>query len=149
MSSWRAFVDDASDFGTEIESIWRAYKHHTMATIRADGSPRISGTEVVFENGELLLGMMPGTRRSHDLRRDPRIALHSHSVDPPDDDPGSWVGEAKIIGRAFEIETEDPVEEERFRIDIAQVVRTRVGIPADHLDIDTWTPERGRLTLRR
>lgn len=59
-------------------------KHATLATLRRDGSPRISGTEVVFDDeaGEIYLGMMPGSVKALDLRRDPRLALHSPTVDP-------------------------------------------------------------------
>jgi hypothetical protein len=108
-----------------------------MATLRRDGSPRISGTEVTFDEGELVLGIMAGARREYDLRSDPRLALHSHTVDPPDDDPSSWCGDAKISGIAVEVSAE------RFRVDITEVVLTKVGSPADHLAIESWHPERG------
>jgi len=44
---------------------------------------------------------MPASRKLADLERDPRLALHSPSVDPPADDARRWVGEAKIAGRAL------------------------------------------------
>ena len=72
MSSWQEFATQVPDFAQRVEGLFVAYKHHTMATLRLDGSPRISGTEVTFDDGRLLLGMMPGTRRAADLRRDPR-----------------------------------------------------------------------------
>jgi hypothetical protein len=41
----------------------------TLATLRRDGSPRISGTEVEFTDGQVWLGMMPGSLKALDLRR--------------------------------------------------------------------------------
>src|SRR5258706_14090566 len=71
-----------------------------MAPLRADGSPRISGIETVFEDGELVFGSMPNARKGADLRRDPRFALHSATVDPGAGSEAQWPGEAKISGRA-------------------------------------------------
>ena len=76
--------------------------HKTLATLRRDGSPRISGTEVIFAEGELWLGSMWQAVKALDLRRDPRFALHSGSEDPP-----GWAGDAKVAGRVEEIEDED------------------------------------------
>ncbi len=150
MPSWSEFVDDERDFADRVQSLFGAHKHHTMATLRRDGSPRISGTEVVFEDGDLILGMMPGARRALDLRRDSRLAIHSHSVDPPDD-PSAWCGEAKTSGTAVEMGgTRGVGSSHRFRVNIAEVVVTRVGSPADHLVIESRRPGRGvRRVARR
>lgn len=68
--------------------------------MRADGSPRISGIEAAFEDGELVFGSMPNARKGADLTRDPRFALHSATIDPIDGAEAQWPGEAKISGRA-------------------------------------------------
>jgi hypothetical protein len=116
-----------------------------MATLRRDGAPRISGTEVEFgEDGELYIGSMPGARKALDLRRDSRLALHSPTADPPDGDPGAWEGEAKISGRAHEVGDRNQADEaHRFKIEITEVVLTRLDEPADHLVIESWHPDRG------
>ena len=103
MASWHDFVDSAPEFASRVQGLFTAHKHHTMATVRKDGSPRISGTEVDFDEGQLLVGMMAGTRRAEDLRRDPRIAIHSQGVDPPEGDPSAWSGEAKLSGRGVKL----------------------------------------------
>lgn len=120
-------------------------KHKTLATLRRDGSPRISGIETKFEDGELWLGMMPGSVKAADLRRDARLALHSPTVDTPEDDPSSWAGEAKITGRGVEVPASESSQEpsNRFRVDMDEVVLTCVGRPADHLVIEWWSPGRG------
>jgi hypothetical protein len=46
-----------------------------LATLRADGSPRVSGLEPLFALGELWFGMMPESRKALDLLRDPRFAI--------------------------------------------------------------------------
>ena len=106
MTSWQHFVDLAPEFASRVEGLFGAHKHHTMATLHKDGSPRISGTEVEFDDGQLRLGMMTGTYRAEDLRRDPRVAIHSQGVDPPESDAAAWSGEAKLSGRALELDSD-------------------------------------------
>jgi hypothetical protein len=146
MASWQEFVSAAPAFAARVEKLFTTYRHHTMATVRRDGAPRISGTEVEIESGELRLGMMPGTLRAADLRRDPRLEIHSHSLDPPDDDPAGWVGEAKLAGRAQHLGDHGGASD-RFRVDVERVVLTRVEPPV--LVIETWTPERGLVRSER
>jgi hypothetical protein len=146
-------------FAERVKARFDAQKHKLIATLRGDGSPRLSGVEVTFRDGDLWLGMMPGSRKGADLRRDPRLALHTSSPDPPEDDPAGWVGDAKLDGRAAEVtdpgeiarfvasrEQMPPGSFDLFRVEIDRVVTVRVGDPADHLVIETWTPDHG---LRR
>ncbi|MBO0731375.1 MAG: pyridoxamine 5'-phosphate oxidase family protein [Acidimicrobiaceae bacterium] len=148
MPSWSEFAAAAPEFAARVGGLFTTYRHHTMATLRRDGSPRISGTELEFEDGELRLGMMAGTRRADDLRRDPRIAIHSHSVEPPEVDGEIWAGEAKLSGRAIAL-AGDGDEVDRFRIDIAEVVLTGWGTPADHLLIERWRAGDGLTRFER
>lgn len=150
MARWHDVVTAVPEFASLVLARFTAAKHCTMATLRADGAPRISGTEVVFADGELWLNSMAGALKARDLRRDPRVALHCPTEDAPEEDPSSWVGDAKIAGRAHE--TSNPArldQPHRFRVDITEVVLIRVGQPADHLVIDSWHPERGARQVRR
>ena len=159
MASWAEIETVAPELAARARASFDAHKHKVLATLRRDGSPRISGIEASFADGQLWLGMMPGSRKALDLRRDPRLALHSPSVDPPEDDPGGWAGDAKLSGRAVEVD--DPAVLERmgagdqageahlFRVDVTQLVHTRVGEPADHLVIELWQEGRGLRTMRR
>ncbi len=157
MASWSTLEHTVPDLVAAVRERFDAHKHVTVATVRRDGGPRISGTEVVFSGGQLWLGGMTGARRFQDLRRDPRVALHSGSDDPPD-----WRGDAKLSGRAVEVV--DPVEIQElaagldepppgpfevFRVDVTELVHLRLGDPADHLVIDTWHEARGRRSVRR
>ena len=142
MASWQEIVEQAPELATAARERFAVRKHCTMATLRADGSPRISGTEVQFADGQLWIGSMPRALKALDLRRDPRVALHSPTVDPTEDDPSAWPGEAKLAGRAVEVGSDDPADtSHRFRIDIAELVLTRVS--GDALLIRSWHTGRG------
>lgn len=142
MPSWRALAAAEPDFAARVRRTFAVRKHATLATLRRDGSPRISGTEVEFDDaaGEVFLGSMPGALKALDLRRDDRLALHCPTEDPPQGDPSSWIGDGKISGTSVEVSDPDDDAPHRFRIDITEVVLTRVGEPADHLVIESWHP---------
>jgi hypothetical protein len=137
--SWAAFAQEAPELAQDVRAAFAVRKHCTMATLRADGAPRISGTEVQLDDAELHLGSMPGARKARDLQRDGRLAIHSPTVDPPEGDESSWAGEAKVTGRAVEVPSEDASH--RFRIDVDEVVHTAVD--GDHLRIRSWHRGRG------
>lgn len=142
--SWEDVVAAEPDFAERVRQRFGVRKHATMATIRRDGSPRISGTEVDFRPDGLWLGSMAGARKALDLRRDPRVALHCPTEDAPESDPVSWDGDAKIAGRAIEAANDDDADSSHhFRIDVEEVVLTRVAESGDHLVIETWHPGRG------
>jgi hypothetical protein len=126
-------------------------KHKTLATLRKDGSPRISGVEVEFADGEVFLGMMPDSLKLGDLERDPRLAVHSPTDDPPPGNPREWPGEAKISGHAREVAFPDsPVAGgRRFRIDIGEAILTHLNDAGDRLVIESWRPGKGVRRLER
>ena len=147
MIAWRDVEKAEPTFAQRVRALFDAHRHKTIATLRADGSPRISGIEAVFEDGELAFGSMPAARKGADLRRDPRFAMHSATVDPVEGAEAQWPGEAKISGRAIASGplTEGP-DGERFYADIAEVVYTHLNEQATMLVIEWWTPTHG---LRR
>ena len=137
--SWGAFAREAPELARDVRAAFAVRKHCTMATLRADGAPRISGTEVQLDDAELHIGSMPGARKARDLQRDGRLAIHSPTVDPPEGDERSWAGEAKVSGRAVEVASDDASH--RFRIDVEEVVHTAVA--GDRLRIRSWHRGRG------
>src|SRR5487761_221403 len=104
MASWAEFEAAAPEFAVRVRLLMASRKHLTMATLRRDGSPRISGTEIEFANGQLRIGSMPRAVKALDLLRDPRIAVHGPTEDPLPGTPAGWTGEAKIAGTATEVE---------------------------------------------
>ena len=83
MARWSEVEQEAPELVATARGFLDAGVHKTLATLRGDGSPRISGTELEFRDGDAWLGSMPGARKARDLQRDPRFSLHSASVDPP------------------------------------------------------------------
>ncbi len=102
LATWSDFAESEPALAERARGFLDAGVHKTIATLRRDGSPRISGTEARFADGELWIGAMWQSRKALDLRRDSRFALHSASADPPD-----WEGDAKLSGRADEVEDEE------------------------------------------
>jgi hypothetical protein len=151
MARWGEFASAEPVLARRVEERFGIRKHKTLATLRQDGSPRISGIEVEFADGELYLGMMPGSRKLHDLERDPRLALHSPTEDPPGGDPQDWPGEAKLAGVAVEVDAPNSpvVGARRFRIDINEAVFTHLDQAGDRLVIESWHPQTGMRRLER
>jgi hypothetical protein len=147
VTAWRDVERAEPAFAQRARALFDAHRHKTIATLRSDGSPRISGIEAAFEAGELIFGSMPNARKGADLRRDPRFALHSATVDPVEGSEAQWPGEAKISGRAIAAgPVTEGLEGDRFHADIAEVVHTHLNEQATMLVVEWWTPGHG---LRR
>jgi Pyridoxamine 5'-phosphate oxidase len=147
VASWAEFEAAAPEFAARVRSLMKSRKHLTMATLRRDGSPRISGTEVEFAKGQLQIGSMPRAVKAMDLQRDPRIAIHGPTEDPPSGAPAAWKGEAKIAGTATEVQSGDPAH--RFIVDVQEAVITHLNDAGDRLVVESWSPKRGLRTFER
>ena len=158
MASFADLEQSEPEFAARVRAALDAHVHKVLATLRADGSPRVSGTETRMVDGELFLAGMPRSVKFTDLRRDPRMALHSGS-----DQPDTFTADAKVSGRAVEVR--DPAELaafageaavpeevqpfELFRIDLEQVVLTALSEEKDALVISSWRPGKGLTVTRR
>jgi len=150
VSTWLEVEEAESEFAQRVRALFEAHKHKTIATLRADGSPRISGIEAAFEDGQLVFGSMPNARKGADLRRDPRFALHSATVDPVQGSEAEWPGEAKIAGRAIASTVgTSGAEGDRFRADITAVVHTHLNEQATLLVVEWWAPTHGLRQIER
>lgn len=152
---WREVEAAVPDLAGAVRHRMESHRHLVMATIRADGAPRLCGTEVTFWRGDLWIGAMAGSRRVADLRRDPRIAIHSGSDDPPD-----WSGDARISGRATIVDDEGvktaylaatghdgsseeapaPGPWELLRIDVSEMATVELTPDGTALAVSTWRP---------
>ena len=155
MASWAEFEAAAPELAGKVRASLDAHTHKTLATLRRDGSPRISGTETNFVDGELWIGSMWQALKARDLQRDPRFALHSGSDDPPE-----WSGDAKLAGIAEEITDPELVSaingeaaaagaSHLFRLDLREVSTVGVDEERKALVIEVWTPEGGVRTIKR
>jgi hypothetical protein len=154
MARWSEVESEAPELAALARRIFDFHIHKTLATLRRDGSPRISGIEIIFADGDVWLGSMWRAVKALDLRRDPRFALHSASAEMPAPDEDAQPGDAKVAGRAEEITDPERVTEiigskgtgraHLFRADITELVVTSVaGDPPDRLLIESWHPGRG------
>jgi hypothetical protein len=140
VASWGEFETEVPEFAARVRERLEARKHKTLATLRRDGSPRISGIECDVEDGELRFGAMWQSVKALDLLRDPRFALHSGSDDPPD-----WPGDAKVAGIVW-AETRESVDHGRYHLfaaDIHEAVLVGLNDARDKLVIESWNEGRG------
>jgi hypothetical protein len=155
MPRWQAIEEADPEFAARVRGLFDAGRHKTIATLRADGSPRISGIECEFVDGELRFGSMSHARKGADLRRDPRFALHGPTFHPEEGKESDWPGEAKIAGRAVPAPagTTDEASEQpdgvMFVADITEVVITGLNPEATKLVVESWTPGRGLRRVER
>jgi hypothetical protein len=159
MATWADFEAQAPELADATKRVLEQHKHKVIATLRRDGSPRVSGNELRFIDGDAWLGMMPGSMKAYDLLRDPRVAIHGATADPELTD-----GDAKLAGRV--VQEADPARIRAvlagddgegdvempavvFRLDVTEVVLTRIGDPPDHLVVDSWHEGRGTARVDR
>ncbi|MEH0576310.1 MULTISPECIES: pyridoxamine 5'-phosphate oxidase family protein [Streptomyces] len=154
-ANWAAFAAAEPALAKVAEDRFGAFTHHVLATLRKDGSPRTTGIEVRFLGGELWLGMMPGSLKALDLRRDPRFALQAN----PGEGTGMGGGDVRIVGRGVEVvdgaakaayvkEVEPPEPFHLFRTELTEVVRTYVEDDT-YLVAQVWKPGEPVRTLKR
>ena len=155
MATWSDFETAAPELAARVKERFDAHKHKTLATLRKDGSPRISGTETDFRDGELFIGSMWQAVKAKDLQRDGRFALHSATFDPDD----NWPGEAKLAGVAHEIVDAARVKEvigeaaangpsHLFRLELTEASVVSVE-DQKYLVVDVWTEAGGVRQLKR
>ena len=155
MASWSEFESAAPALAGRVRERLDAHTHKTLATVRRDGSPRISGSETNLVDGQLWIGSMWQALKARDLQRDPRFALHSGSEDPPD-----WPGDAKLAGIAEEVTDPELVSRingeaaaagpsHLFRLDLLEVSTVGLDEERKALVIEVWTPEGGVRTIKR
>lgn len=149
MASWRDFEDEAPELAAAVKRRFELHESHVLATIRRDGSPRVSGSEVAFHGADLVFGSMPDARKVRDLQRDGRCAIHAHPSD----------GDAKVSGTAIELTdpaaraaagAEPEGEDYAFRLDLTAAVLTSVDQEQQLLIVEVWHPGQGvHITKRR
>ena len=150
MATWSEFEAAAPELAARARELFLAQKHLTIATLRRDGGPRISGIECMFVDGDLWFGSMKDAVKARDLQRDPRFALHSGTGDSSqwEGNAAVWHGDAKLSGRVEEegdgkrraaVMGSAHGDAHLFRAEIEEVATVRIGgDPPDHLIIDSW-----------
>ncbi len=161
-ADWATFRAQEPDLERDVTHLLTRTAHHVLATLRRDGSPRVSGTEVQFVGDELVAGCMSGSAKAGDIARDGRFALHTNPGEPTMDG-----GDAKIAGLA-ELHTsgslldalvaqlhadaehpDPPADAALVRLRLTQVTHTAIHPDGDRLVIRTWKPNQGITTVEQ
>lgn len=141
-ASWREFDRAAPGLADAVRNRFESNLHHVLGTIRPDGSPRLSGAEVRIDQDEVTIGMMPGSQKLSDVRRDPRVEIHSA---PLESDLAG--GDAKLAGSLAEQGSSHAAEGASFQLRIA--LASLVRVEGNELVLTTWRPGRGIRETRR
>jgi hypothetical protein len=148
MASWSEFAAAEPELASSIQALVHQYGPGLgyLATVRADGGPRVHPVSPVITDGGLYCFVVDSPKRN-DLDRDGRYALHSF---PPDtsNDEAYLSGRARVVtdsGLVRQLATRmraTPTADWRlyeFTVDVALLVRhqdARAGIePGTH---STW-----------
>ena len=128
-----------------------------LGTLRRDASPRISPVEPCVAEDQLLIGAMAWSRKTADLRRDPRYVLHS-AITGPD----SGEGELKLSGAAVEVSQDQrdgvadawwpawpPDKAVVFCLGIGQAVFVEWDTGHGLMTIHRWSPQDSYTQSRR
>ena len=154
--AWGGFESAEPDLAGRVRGRFESNRHAVLATLRRDGSPRLSGMEAPIRDGHLWPAMMPASRKAGDLRRDPRFSVHSalDSENLPLGDArvdGSVVpatsAELVVFVAGHRMAIDDPGVLDLFLARLERVVLTRVV--DDELVMEFWTPGDRRAEVRR
>ncbi|HEX6518446.1 MAG TPA: pyridoxamine 5'-phosphate oxidase family protein [Streptosporangiaceae bacterium] len=94
---WTAFAGQSPDLGVKGRTLLaEGHGYAYLATVTADSSPRVHPVAPIIGDNGLFVAVAHGSPKLADLRRDPRMALHS-TVLPPDDEEFSVRGLAREV----------------------------------------------------
>jgi hypothetical protein len=140
MPSWDEFERAAPQLAAAARERIERHGFMLLGSIRRDGTPRISPVEVRLVHGELAMCFLRSSTKAVDVRRDPRVVLHSPVVHS--DDPNE---ELKLRGRLAQVTDPAlvqaaalwtaPPDFDVFALDVASVALVE------------WS--RGRMTVQR
>lgn len=150
MAQWADIEKSEPDLASRIRARFEGHPHHVLGTVRLDGSPRLSGINVFFNDGRLWFGSMASARKVDDIRRDPRVAFYSATLDEHMNG-----GDASISGIAKPLSAEtinvwrpeSPTDGDFFEVDIIRL--HLVEVVAEELVVSMWDNARGLRIVKR
>jgi nitroimidazol reductase NimA-like FMN-containing flavoprotein (pyridoxamine 5'-phosphate oxidase superfamily) len=104
VATWAEVAASAPELAADGERLFRAFTLAFLATVRADGGPRVHPVTVTVHDGRLYVFLVHGTPKRADLLRDPRFALHSFPSFPRGTVDSYVDDEVVLFGRARPIE---------------------------------------------
>jgi Pyridoxamine 5'-phosphate oxidase len=143
--TWRELELAAPDIAKPGKTRLDETRVALLATLRKDGSPRISPIEPFFAEGHLLFGAMAWTLKAGDLDRDPRCTLHSAITGPNEGEP-----ELKLYGRAIEADEDlRAASASGWWIDQPHTAARVFALSIEDAAFVIWDLEGGEMTVRR
>jgi hypothetical protein len=150
MAKWSFFESEAPDLAAKIRSRFEGHPHHILGTLDSTGAPRLSGINVFFNEGVVWFGSMPSALKSLDIKRDPRVSLHSATLSEELDG-----GDARLSGLALVLDAEtagawraeNPSDGEFFQIDVQKA--HIVEVVQEQLVITMWDTANGLRIVQR
>ena len=145
MATWREFTRAAPELAAAAANRWPGivalergelgpqpvFQVAYLATIRPDGRPRLHPFCPVLADGRLFAAIPPKSPKGHDLRRDPRCAIHA--LPGPEDD------ELLVVAQATEVAddaTRTTVRVVVERSDVSGMIATVSEHPLFEFDVE-------------
>lgn len=152
--SWADFDVAEPEFAKAVRERFAMFRHHVLGTLRADGSPRLTGLEVGFRDGQMWLGMMPNSLKARDLHRDSRFSMFAN----PGEGAEMAHGDVRVSGRAVEVgdgavksayanAVDAPRPFHLFRARIGEV--SAMDVDGEEMVLRVWRPGGALRTTRR
>ena len=150
MATWDSITAEAPLLAVQVLARFTGHPHHILGTIELNGAPRLSGINLMWDDGVVWFGCMSDSRKVVDIHRDSRIALHSAPLSAELDG-----GDARISGRALPLESsrvlawrpETPSGGVFFQVDIEKV--HLVEVEGKDLKVSMWDTESGLRIVNR
>jgi len=145
VATWNDFAAAAPELAAAAQSRWPGivalergelgpqpvFQVAYLATIRPDGRPRLHPFCPVLASGRLFAAIPPQSPKGHDLRRDPRCAIHA--LPGPEDD------ELLLLAQASEVSddaTRSTVRRVVERSEVSGMIATVSEHPLFEFDIE-------------
>jgi hypothetical protein len=104
VATWAELAAAEPDLAHAGKRLFRAFTLAFLATVRADGGPRVHSVTITVHDGRLYVFLVHGTPKRSDLLRDPRYALHSFPSFPGGTVDSYVDDEVVLFGRAWPID---------------------------------------------
>ena len=150
MAQWSVFESEAPELAAKIRNRFEGHPHHVLGTLDSSGAPRLSGINLFFNEGVVWFGSMPAAFKSQDLKRDPRMSVHSATLSEHLEG-----GDARLSGTAQFLDAdlaktwrpENPGEGEFFFVDVLRA--HIVEVVNEQLVVTMWDTEHGLRIVQR
>ena len=149
---WHDFETAAPKLAAAVRRALGDHRAAMLATVRPDGSPRISAIEPFFIRGRLVLGILPSSAKARDLERDARCELHNPITEVDNEGPevrlrarARWIQRPELAGEdahAWWAEVA-PDRSRLVALDIIGVDRLTWDLEGGRFSSERWTPATG------